>query len=57
MTGFDVNAANQFGRIVKSDKFDKVKFAELATDKWGDDWPFDLKARCEELVQKIKAAR
>ena len=57
LKGFELNPAQQFGKVVKADKFDKVKFAEQATKLWGDEWPLDLKARCDELVEKIRLAR
>jgi energy-coupling factor transporter ATP-binding protein EcfA2 len=57
MVDFDLNSSDKFGRVVKSKKFDKVKFAKQAIEFWVDEWPFDLKARCAELVARIKNAR
>jgi predicted ATPase len=55
--GFECNNASQFGRVVNSAKFDKVKFAEQAIGLWGDEWPYDLKEKTEELVRRIQQAR
>ena len=57
MKGFDLYRTKQFGRVVKPDKFDKVKFAEQAVKLWGDEWPYDLKERCNDLVERIVKAR
>lgn len=56
MKGFKLNPFWKFGKVVSGD-FDKVKFAEKACKFWNDEWPHDLRARCEELVARIQAAR
>jgi predicted ATPase len=57
ITNLELNLRDQFGHVVKSVGFDKVKFAETAAALWGDEWPFDLKEKCQELVDRIRKAR
>ena len=57
MTSFELNPTEQFGRVVKPYKFDKVKFAEQAVTLWDDEWPYDLQEKCADLVQRIVNAR
>jgi energy-coupling factor transporter ATP-binding protein EcfA2 len=54
---FECNDVSQYGRVVKAKDFDKVKFAEKSIASWADEWPFDLKDRCQELVDRIRQAR
>ncbi len=56
LTEFGCNKVSQFGKVIEN-KFDKVRFSEKAIKNWGDEWPFDLKERCTELVERIRDAR
>jgi predicted ATPase len=57
LKNFEFNPLNKWNRVVKKDKFDKMKLAEQACELWQDEWPHDLRAKCEDLVERIRAAR
>lgn len=48
---------SKYDQVLTDGSTDKVSFARLATENWGEDWPLDLKERVGDLVKRILEAR